>query len=246
MGAYLRPHIGDGEGTTLASRMFAARPLTALMRRTLGLLCAAYFDDNATIEFEHEAPQAKALRQSVFAAAGTPPKASKSFPMQWHRAFLGAVVDVQDVSPDGDGFVYIMPKDSSRRQVALDIEAALCDGRMSTAQAAKTSGRSSWVATNAFGRIGRLGMAVLKFLQYHRTHHLTHAHRRALAFHAHIVTSVPPKQVSATRSPARPILLYSDAEYEPDSGRRPQLGWVPFPPHGGTPIGHAMLLPQAV
>ena len=45
--------------------------------------------------------------------------------MQGHRAFLGAIVDLMDVHPEGTGEVCVAPKDSSRRQVALDIAAAL-------------------------------------------------------------------------------------------------------------------------
>ena len=78
--------------------------ITAVMRRILALFCTAYFDDNLLVDFEHEARQAKLLLQSVFTEAGTPPKASKSYPMQWHRGFLGAVINLQDVSPDGHGF----------------------------------------------------------------------------------------------------------------------------------------------
>ena len=37
--------------------------ITAVMRRTLGLLCAAYFDDNLLVDFEHEAQQAKDFLQ---------------------------------------------------------------------------------------------------------------------------------------------------------------------------------------
>ena len=35
-------------------------------------------------------------------------------------------------------------------------------------QAAKTRGKSTWAGTNSFGKLGRLGLAVLKYLQYHR------------------------------------------------------------------------------
>ena len=84
--------------------------VTAVLRRTLGLLAAAYFDDNLLVDFENTASEAKALLQQVFTDLGTPPKPSKSYPMQWHRAFLGAICDVQGVSPDGDGNVYIMQK----------------------------------------------------------------------------------------------------------------------------------------
>ena len=166
--------------------------------------------------------------------------------MQWHRAILGAVVDLQDVNPHGNGFVYVMPKDASRRQVSIDIHEALLANHMSMAQAAKTRGRSGWVGTNSFGTLGRLGLSVLKFLQYNKQLALTSPQRRSLAFHKHMVMHMPPRSVSATERPSKPELLYSDTEYEPDSGLMPKLGWVLVLANGDTPIGHAMALPQSI
>ena len=114
------------------------------------------------------------------------------------------------------------------------------------AQAAKTRGRSGWVGTNAFGKLGRLGLATLKHLQYHHQRILTPQQRRALLFHDRVIMNVPPKQVSATSVPQRAVLIYSDAEYTPESGDKPKLGWVLIPPDGSTPIGHAMELPDAM
>ena len=117
--------------------------VTAALRRCLGLACAAYFDDNLLVDFEHSATSAKDLLKEIFTLFGTPPKASKSFPMLNHRAFLGAIVDLMDVHADGEGNAYVAPKDSSRRQVSLDIAAALAAGHMTKAQAAKTRGKST-------------------------------------------------------------------------------------------------------
>ena len=166
--------------------------------------------------------------------------------MQGHRAFLGAVVDLMDVNPQGTGEACIAPKDSSRRQVAMDITQALADGNMSTAQAAKTRGRSTWVGTNSFGKLGRLGLSVLKHLQYHRQRHLSLTQRRSLQFHRHVIMIIPPKRMRITTRPEDPAIMYSDAEYEPESGRLPKLGWVLFPGRGQRPIGQAMELPEKI
>ena len=61
-----------------------------------------------------------------------------------------------------------------------------------------------------------------------------------------MIMSVPPKQVSAASVPQQAVIIYSDAEYEPDSGMKPKLGWVLIPPDGSAPIGHAMELPEAI
>ena len=68
------------------------------------------------------------------------------------------------------------------------------------------------VGTNTFGKLGRLGLAVLKHFQYHNVKQLTDMQIKALLFHRLVIRSIPPKLVSATRQPGPPDLLYSDAE----------------------------------
>ena len=51
---------------------------------------------------------------------------------------------------------------------------------MTKAQAAKTRGKSTWVVTISFWQLGRLGLSVLKFLQYNKQHRLAEAQRRSL------------------------------------------------------------------
>ena len=40
--------------------------------------------------------------------------------------------------------------------------------------------------------------------------------------------------------------MYSDAEYEPEAGRLPKLGWVLFAGQGQPPLGQAMVLPKQI
>ena len=99
---------------------------------------------------------------------------------------------------------------------------------------------------NVFGKLGRLGLAVLKHLQYNKQRHLTTRQRDTLLFHKQVITTVPPRRISVTRKPRRPVIVYSDAEYTPFSGKPPRLGWVVFPTDGGQPVGHSMDLPPAI
>ena len=106
--------------------------------------------------------------------------------MQSHRGFLGAVIDLGEVATEGT--VTIIPKESSRRQVVADIQLAIDTGRMSPGQAAKLRGRSQWVGTLSFGRLGRLGLAVLKAIQYgHTSPRLSTEEQMALEFHQRII-----------------------------------------------------------
>ena len=51
--------------------------IIAAARRLLGVACAAYFDDNIVIDFEHSAAMAQRLLQEIYTLAGTPPKPSR-------------------------------------------------------------------------------------------------------------------------------------------------------------------------
>ena len=159
--------------------------ITAMLRRMCGLLAAAYFDDNLLVDIACAAGGSKSMLNWGYTTMGTPPKPAKSFPMQSHRGFLGAVLDLADVATEGT--VTVIPKEATRRQVVNDIQRALADSRMTPGQAAKLRGRSQWVGTLSFGRLGRLGLAVLKAIQYgHRSANLGEEEKAALEFHMEV------------------------------------------------------------
>ena len=215
--------------------------VVAAQRRILGLLSGAYFDDILTMDISATSRQAKELGNWLWSVLDTPPKPPKAFTMQSHRPFLGSVPDLSSLTIDGG--VTITPRESSRRHVRDDIEAALSSGVFTSAQASKTRGRSGWVATNSFGRIGRLGTAVLKELQYCHRGQLLPRHKQALAFHSDLIMALPPRQVQVVRrGQRRVVILYSDAEYSPNSGLPPKLGWVLFPGIPWAPQGRTLVL----
>ena len=232
--------------------------VTAAQRRLLGLLTGAYFDDIICMDVAATSQRAKELGNWLYATLGTPPKPKKSFPMQAHRPFLGSVPDLSSI--DLDGQVVIAPREASRRQVREDIALALSTGTMTSGQASKTRGKSGWVATNSFGRIGRLGTSVLKELQYRPAGPLTLSQRHILKFHQDLIMQVPSRHIQVVkRHSRRHVVVYSDAEYAPGSGQQPRLGWVIFEgrqvphhyahhPHHNTPkpIGQSMDLPPYV
>ena len=120
-----------------------------------------------------------------------------------------------------------------------DLDAAIKSGSMLPYQASETRGRSGWVASNSFGRIGRIGSSVLKHLQYQHqlTGRLTQEQVASLRFHRLVIERVPPRQLQILHRRRQVVTIYSDAEFEPGSGRPPRLGWVLFHVHGGQPIG---------
>ena len=99
-------------------------------------MAAAYFDDNLLVDIASSAQRAKDMLCWAFSALGTPPKAAKAFPMQSHRAFLGAVLDLGEVATEG--IVTVIPKEANRHQVIDDVTQSLQTGHMTSAQVAKT------------------------------------------------------------------------------------------------------------
>ena len=215
--------------------------LVAVARRLFGLMHGAYFDDNILIEPHVTAPAADDVLNELLRALGTPPKPSKRFDMASHRVFLGAAVT--HIHTEHGCSMVLAPKEATRQQVQADIQQAIDTKRLTSAQAAKLRGRSGWLASNSFGRIGRLGSAVLKRLQYKQhSGNLSESDVRALRFHLHVVQHVPPRTINLGPSSAqRPLVLYSDAEYT--EGQPPKIGLLLFRDPPLRPLGACMVLP---
>ena len=54
--------------------------VTAALRCFLGLACAAYFDDNLLVDFEHSATSGRELLTEIITLSGTPPKSKQELP----------------------------------------------------------------------------------------------------------------------------------------------------------------------
>ena len=80
----------------------------------------------------------------------------------------------------------VAPRESTRAQLLANIDEAINTQQLTRAQAAKVRGRARWLASNCYGRVGRVGMTVLKELQYatRRGARLTEDELSALAFFA--------------------------------------------------------------
>ena len=219
--------------------------VVAAARRILGLGMAAYFDDNILAEPHASSPGARDCLLQLFDLLGTPPKRSKTLDMSAHRVFLGA--SVTHMIDKNESKVIIAPRESTRAQVLSDLGAAIVARSLTSAHAAKVRGRTGWLACNSFGRIGRIGSAVLKRLQYSRRSgpHLTHEEVQALSFHRAVVAQVPPRLIRTGPAGARrPMILYSDAEYT--EGSPPRVGFVLFRDPPAKPVGVSFLLPPVV
>ena len=115
--------------------------------------------------------------------------------MGQYRSFLGDSCETALAGPAGE--ILVKPRDHSRATMVHDVQEALSTGFMSKGQASNTRGRSNWVATNTFGKIGRLGSSVMKSIQYQTRPdaQLTPDQQGQLAFHLQVIQRVQGRRI---------------------------------------------------
>ena len=99
--------------------------------------------------------------------------------------------------------------------------------------AASLRGKLQFTLASAFGRCGRAPLQAFVDRQYCRSDErkLTPSLRCALQFFTHLLPKLPDKRISARKTSAPPVLVWSDASFENGHG---QLGWVVFDPASGN------------
>lgn len=204
------------------------------------MMQASYFDDNLLMDTQHTAHCTYNLFIRLLQYLGTPPKPAKTFAMASHHVFLGAAITVKREQQNQD--IVITAKTEAKQHVLDDLDQAILQQHLSPGKAAKLRGRSGWLASNAHGRIGRLGLAALKRLQYDRMHMFDTADHEALIFHRQVVLRAPPRDVPLGVPPSHPLVLYTDAEYT--QKELPGVGFLLFRRPPLVPLGFALKLPQ--
>ena len=181
------------------------------------------------------------MLRSVFAEFGHPPKVTKSFDAARLRAFLGCFVNYAHFLLDRS--VIISPLWRSRKQAADAIEEAIDKGSFARGSVSKAYGKCNWVSTNCFGRVGRTGTSVLRDLLRSGSHTLTDNQVQAHQWHLVVLREAPPRSVFIRHYRRAPVVLYSDASFEPGLHSLPRAGWVMLKP-GVTPVGMTALIRQ--
>ena len=212
----------------------------AATRRIFGVAATAYFDDIATVDLQWGQGTAQAATRTVLKGVGAPPKATKSLGMACVRPFLGTTVNLSHSLETSTAV--ITANATMRASVADELETAAQQGQLEPHRASKLMGKTGWLATNSSGRLGRLGTAVLKSVQYRQNADLSECDCFALRAHASIVRTVPPRVVDLIPSDRPRATIYTDASWEPESEVPPRLGWVIFI-RGERPLAGTMVIP---
>ena len=101
-----------------------------------------------------------------------------------------------------------------------------------------------WVTTNTFGKLGRLGSATLKDIQYGQrdSQRLSLSQVGQLLFHADVIRRARGREIDLLCLASEPYVGYTDAEYTP--GRQPRTGGILFAPGPDpAPVGFTSVLP---
>ena len=216
---------------------------TAAARRMLAVPAGAFFDD--VVVFDSSSSQGSGSRASNFIlrAVGAPPSKEKAIPWGQHRTWLGMSTCTAEVAEEGTATV--QAKDANIHSLDRSLTKAIATMSISTAEASKARGQAGWTGSLAAGKCGRTGTEVLKRHQYGDDAKLTEEEAQELTFLKAIASAWPAKTLQVWGRKKEPVLVYSDASYEPGTDITPRLGWVVFPGKGSTPLGRSADVPLA-
>ena len=172
---------------------------TAAARRIFCIPAGAYFDDIATLDVVAGRGSGRQTMHHFLTTLGAPPKKAKSYSLAAVRPYLGVCINLSHILEDG--LVDIIPKEITRRQTAGALEQSASTRCLPLALAGKYRGKSGWIASNTFGRLGRMGQSALKAQQYGQTPNMDEQRANEMKFHAEILRHVPPQRSPCGATP---------------------------------------------
>ncbi|OLP99622.1 hypothetical protein AK812_SmicGene17832 [Symbiodinium microadriaticum] len=211
----------------------------AVARRCTTSLCAAYFDDELSLEFISGHDVSQQGLTCVFRLLGSPPQPSKAFPPAPNRHYLGTSVHVADSL---EGFVSFQPKFLTRCKVLASIDDALQMGRLDRDKAGKLRGDLQWFFSMISGFAGRLANPVLRKFQKSDVSSLDDDSRSVLETLRDIVELSVPRSVQVSGVPLPVTRVYTDASFEAGILR---LGWVVMSARLQRPWAGTCTVPEA-
>ena len=212
----------------------------AAARRLCLSFCAAYFDDELSIEFIRHSDVSQRGLSLVFRLLGAPPQPQKAFTPASNRHYLGTSVHTGDFCCAG--FVRFQPKSATSYKVLTRLKEALATNYLSRDAAGKLRGDLNWMYSNCAGQIGKFAGPVLTEIQHGVAGPLSPSMRQCLEVLAFVVQSAEPRDIVVIGPPPPLLRIYSDASFEDGELR---LGWICFPPTS-APVGGTCVVPPSV
>ncbi|CAE7839424.1 unnamed protein product [Symbiodinium sp. CCMP2592] len=213
----------------------------AACRRMASSFCAAYFDDELSLEFVRDADVSQRGLHLVFGLMGSPPQPAKRFWAAANRCYLGTSVHVGQACSEGT--IRVQPKTSSVQKVVAKLGAALESKRLSRDEAGKLRGDVQWLFASCHGAWARFAGPVLQRCQYGDDPVLAERDLLVLSALRSMAQMARPRDIEVWSPPPPCMLIYTDASFEDDQLR---LGWVIFAPPPYKPLGGTCAVPPQV
>lgn len=212
----------------------------AIARRCLLSCCAAYFDDELSVEFIRDACVSQRGLKMTFTFMGAPPQPAKCFVPTFNRHYLGTSVHVGDALTLG--VVRFQPKTSTQWKVLARLQHAVETQSLDRDTAGKLRGDLNWMWSMCAGYVGRIAGPVFTDKQNSESPNLDGMQLYTLQLLIDIVKYAPPRDI-VVAGPLRPVVhVYSDASFEHGILR---LGWIIFHPVH-HPVGGTCVVPQTI
>ena len=198
---------------------------TAVVRRLAAVAACNYFDDFGVLDFVCARGSGVSFLREAHNLMGLVLDAVKQGPMATQRHFLGILLDL--TAALDKQILRINLKVGLREALRADIQVMLDQDQCTAAEAAKLRGRLTWAACGMFGRCGRAGQAALVQRQYRDSEStLSDELRASLRFFQSLVQVVEPRTVFLGPRALPPLIVYTDASWEPQEMDSPGLGFV--------------------
>ena len=205
-------------------------------RRILAIVCDHYFDDFDTLALRGQGAAYQEALGRLMAALGYPFSAKKHVETAETNPFLGVQSDFSRVA--AEGIVVISVSEKRRKKIRDMCDAAMTS--LSPSEAEVLAGKVGWTLQWAFGKVGRAALQPIHVRASSKVEtRVTPALRRALEFIRDVVVFLPPREIRLGRPDRPPVLIWSDAMYEPGRRGKPEQaagGFVAiFPEEPGSP-----------
>jgi len=224
----------------------------AFCRRSMGVLAAAYFDDNIGVDMAIAHKTGESAVVNVFAQVGSKLNPAKAMPPAPRRVFLGADIDLGAASRAGMCTVDL--KEHAKEDIIEFMDSIESSKVFSSGKASKLRGLLGWAYTGIHGKCARGGQAAFMDRQYNdiESTSIEHKHIAAFEYHKVLFQVVPPKHIQIVGACGPPVVIYSDAFFKPydepapADGIRCRMGWVIFDPMRTNPVGGSMSVPESL
>ena len=181
---------------------------------------------------------------AIYDAMGVSLDPQKQQPMGVQRMFLGVLLNLTQALSASRIIVDVKP--GLRELLHNDIARMIRTSTCSPGEAAKLRGRLTWAASAMFGKCARGGQGPIVARQYAQgVLDLDPELLSALQFVQSLVGVIPPRQVPLHCQEKQPILVYTDASWEPADMQAPGLGTVILVP-GQEVRGFAASVPPVL